>query len=171
MSEKVFTSTLKRFYSDLWYFHIPISQEAAVPFLDMNAKRVVCTLNEQESIHCALMPHGKGGWFININKEVRKRLMLEEGDEVSYTLKKDESKYGMPMPEEFEELLKLDDEGSRYFHALTPGKQRSLIFIVGKPKTSDTRIRKALAVVDYLKSTQGKLDYQELNEAMKRKRD
>jgi len=60
------------------------------------------------------------------------------------------------------ELLQIDDEGNKLFHELTPGKQRSLLFIIGKPKNSDTRLRKALMTIDYLKEANGKLDFKEL---------
>lgn len=42
------------------------------------------------------------------------------------------------MPEELEELLHQDEEGNRLFHALTPGKQRTLLYYIGAPKTADT---------------------------------
>ncbi|MBK8504974.1 MAG: hypothetical protein IPL46_23810 [Saprospiraceae bacterium] len=38
------------------------------------------------------------------------------------------------MPEELGELLQMDDKANDLFHALTAGKQRNLLFIVGKPK-------------------------------------
>ena len=92
---------------------------------------------------------------------------LKVGDKVKVTVKKDESEYGLPLPEELAELWAIDDEGKRVFHLLTKGKQRSLLHIVGKPKTSATRIKKAIIMNDYLKSTGGKLDYTELQEAFK----
>ena len=70
----------------------------------------------------------------------------------------------MPMPEELGELLLIDELGSQYFHALTPGKQRALIYQVAKPKREATRLRKAVGILDYLKSVRGKLDFKELNE-------
>jgi uncharacterized protein YdeI (YjbR/CyaY-like superfamily) len=67
------------------------------------------------------------------------------------------------MPEEMLELLQIDNDGNKIFPDLTPGKQRSLLFIIGKPKNSDTRLRKALITIDYLKSVNGKLDFKELH--------
>jgi bifunctional DNA-binding transcriptional regulator/antitoxin component of YhaV-PrlF toxin-antitoxin module len=167
---KTYQARLSRFNSDLWHFHIPVPDEAVTPFKDMKAKRVICTLNGTERFHCALMPDGNGGYFINLNKELRTKLDLEIGDEVSFYLEKDESKYGLPMPEEMEELLRQDEEFDRFFHALTPGKQRTLIFMAGKPKTSDTRLRKALAIMGHLKEMNGGLDFKKLNEHMKRRK-
>lgn len=144
-----------------------VPQEIAQSFLGGAGKRVVCRLNGKDPFQCALMPDGKGGHFININKERRKSLRLEIGDEVEVALEKDESKYGLPLPEELEALFEVDEEGRVFFHQLTAGKQRSLLHLIGKPKTSDTRLHKAIVVLDYLKSTRGRLDYKELHQALK----
>ncbi|MEM9920465.1 MAG: YdeI/OmpD-associated family protein [Bacteroidota bacterium] len=162
-----FTAVLDNFNSDLWGHHIRVPKPIAEAFIEGKNRRVLCILNDQFEIHCALMPDGKQGYFININKEIRTKLKLKVGSEIHAELKKDESEYGLPMPEELAELFRQDEEGSTLFHALSPGKQRSLLYIIGKPKSSNTRLRKALVVVDYLKSTGGKLDFKALNQAFK----
>lgn len=162
-----FQATLQNFNSSLWGHHIPVPRDIAQAFLNDSGKRVICQLNGMPPFHCALMPDGKGGHFININKERRKTLRLELGDEIEVVLEKDVSKYGLPLPEELEALFEVDEEGSTFFHQLTAGKQRSLLHLVGKPKTSDTRLHKAIVVLDYLKSTRGRLDYKELHQALK----
>ena len=63
------------------------------------------------------------------------------------------------MPDELLAAWEMDDDGYTVFHTLTKGKQRSLIHIIGKPKSSEIRIKKALVVLDYLKSVNGKLDF------------
>ena len=169
-----FTATLAQFDSDLWGFHITVPSEIAEQFIEGKNRRVICTLNDTLEFQCALMHHGDdlkaqtyGKYFININKENRKKLGLKIGSEVQVSLQKDESKYGMPMPEEMQELLYQDPEGDKLFHALTPGKQRSLLYIVGKPKRSETRLTKAIVVVEHLKSQGGKIDYKQLNQDFK----
>lgn len=162
-----FTAPLEKLESNVWYYHITVPDEVAQAFLGEKDRRVICTLNDEVEFHCALMPRGDGRYFININKETRKQLGLRLGTPVTARLRPDDSEYGLPMPEELGELLAIDEEGSRCFHALTPGKQRNLIYIVGSPKRSDTRLRKALVVVDYLKASGGKLDFKALNEAFK----
>ncbi|MCP3929925.1 MAG: DUF1905 domain-containing protein [Bacteroidetes bacterium] len=163
-----FTAILEKFDSNLWGHHMVVPNDIAQSFLNKGDRRVICTLNDTIEFQCALMPKGDGTYFININKELRKKLGIGIGSQVQVQLKKDDSKYGLPMPEELSELLKIDDEGNRFFHSLTPGKQRNLLHIIGSPKTSDTRLRKAIVVIDYLKSTSGKLNFKELNEAFKR---
>ena len=89
------------------------------------------------------------------------------GSEIEVILKPDESKYGIPLPEEMEELLKMDEEANHIFHTLTKGKQRSLLYIIGKPKNTDSRLNKAVLITRYLKLVNGKLDFKEMTEYLK----
>lgn len=161
-----FTSKLERFYSDLWHLHIMVPQAIAEQFTAKD-RRVVCTINGQETFQCALMPHQSGDYFININNERRKRLQITVGEPLTVQLEKDESEYGLPVPEEFQALIDMDEEGRTVFHSLTKGKQRSLLHIIGKPKRSETRLKKAIVAIDYLKAVDGKLDFKALNQAFK----
>lgn len=168
MSEITFTAILDKFDSNLWGHHILVPDIIANQFItEGNNRRVVCTLNNALEFQCALMPMGEGGFFININKKIRDSLKLKVGMQVQATLRKDESQYGLPMPEELEELLKMDEEGNSFFHALTPGKQRTLLYIAGNAKSSDKRISRAIAIVEHLKANQGKIDFKMLNQALK----
>jgi len=151
----------------LWNIHIPVPDAIANKFLSTGSKRVICTIDDELRFPCAIMPLGNGTHFIMLSKEKRKQLDLMIGTEISIILEKDNSEYGMPLPEEFEELLLMDDEANECFHKLTKGKQRSLLYLISKPKRSETRIKKAVVIAEYLKSTDGKLDFKELNQAFK----
>src|SRR5690606_36361574 len=106
-----------------WYY-LPVAAEHAEKFgFEGKSRRVVCTLNGTETIQCALMPM-EGAFFIIINKKIRTKLSIGSGDSVSVELVKDTSKYGLPMPEEFREVLDQDPDGDRLFHALPAGAQR-----------------------------------------------
>lgn len=110
---------------------------------------------------------GNGCYCIFLNKDDQKQLKLTFGDTIRTEIKEDTSKYGYPIAPEMEELLQQDSLGSEFFHALTMGKQRSLLHVVGKPKRSETRLNKAFVVLEYLKENQGQLDFKELNQAFK----
>jgi len=92
---------------------------------------------------------------------------LNIGDQVSMTVVGDESVYGMPLPEEFAVIWEIDQDAHTYFHALTPGKQRNLIYIVNKVKSLNIRARKATIIMEHLKINNGKLDFKMLNESLK----
>lgn len=122
------------------------------------------------TFHCGLMPQGNYH-FINVNKEIRKKLNWNVGETRLISLSADESQYGMDVCAEFLEVLDSDERFHHLFHTLTPGKQRNLIYIASKPKTSPTRIKKSLIIADYLKDSGGELDFKALNQAFKTKKD
>jgi uncharacterized protein YdeI (YjbR/CyaY-like superfamily) len=105
-----------------------------------------------------------------VNKKIRDQLGLKPGSPAQVSLRKDESEYGLPMPEELAEVLAQDEEGNRLFHALTPGKLRTLLYIVGHVKNTDARIGRAFIIVEHLKANNGKIKYRQLNEELKNMR-
>ena len=162
-----FITTLEQFDSNLWGHHIVVPAEFAEQLITgRNNRRVICRINDEVNTHSALMPSGNS-WFILINKKIREKLGLAIGKRVNIQLESDKTEYGMPMPEELSVLLDQDEEGSALFHRLTPGKQRSLIYIVSKVKNTNSRINKALAILHHLKEQHGKVDFKRLNETIK----
>jgi hypothetical protein len=162
-----FTTRIEEIYADIFYTGIVVPKYIAEQLINGKNRRVVCHIDDKIKFQGGLMPDGKGDYYITLSKEKRKQLDVAVGEEVKVRLEKDASKYGIPIPEEMKALLEMDDEGSQYFHSLTLGKQRSLLYIIAKPKNSDTRLRKALVIVDYLNATKGKLNFKELNLAFK----
>jgi len=150
-----------------WHF-LEVSKEIVAKFgFEGKSKRVVCSINGSDGFQCALMPSGDI-FYIIVNKKKRDALGIVAGDTVSVELVRDESKYGLPMPDELQEVLNQDPEGDRLFHALTAGKQRSLLYLIGKINDIDKRIHQALIVVDHLKENDGKIIGPKLNEELKR---
>ena len=168
---QTFDATLQKFNSNLWGHHIMVPEEIVSYFKAKKISRLNATLQDNVMFQCALMPSGQGEYFINVNKDIRKKANWRIGEKRTVILKADESKYGIAISEELEELLALDPEGSEIFHRLTPGKQRSLIYAVSSPKQSKTRLKKSVIMIDYLKSVDGKLDFKELNQAFKDRKD
>ena len=150
----------------MWGCFIDVPAVIAEPFIDGTNRRVRCTINKVHMFQCALMPN-KGKYFINIGKPIRNKFKLEVGQELEVSIEKDDSKYGFDLPEEFEAVLDQDVVFNKHFHALKPGMQRSLIYLVIKLKSSDKRIGKSLAIAEHLTEQDGKLDYKLLNEKFK----
>lgn len=162
-----FTSILTQFPSSpLWGWHFIVPAIIAKQFIQGKDRRVICTINDKVTLHCALMPN-KDSWFIMLNQQIQKKLQTPLNSEITVSLIKDESEYGMPMPEELREVLDQDPAADTYFHSLTAGKQRSLIYIISKVKNTDSRIRKSLAIADHITANRGSIDYKLLNEALK----
>lgn len=162
-----FTSRLAESTNRLWGCHFVVPDAIAQVFLANSGKRVVCTLNEVHQYQCALTPIGEGQWVILVNKALQKKLRLGVGSEVRASLCADTSEYGLPMPEELVEVLAQDALAKTLFEALTPGKQRTLLYIIGQPKQVDKRIERALAISNHLKSQKGKIDFKVLHHDLK----
>lgn len=167
MNKWHFRSEIKKFDDSLWSYHVIIPEDLVVLLSSDGHKRVICSVDGGELLSKALMPDGNGHYFLMFNKELVNKYALQIGKCVSIEIWKDTSKYGMPIPVEMEELLFQDPKGSDFFHQLTKGKQRSLIYIVDKPKSSELKLKKAMIILDYLKSSNGFLDYKKLNIALK----
>ena len=161
-----FSTTLQKFDSNLWGYHFPVPIAIANNFIEGNDRRVVCKINNAIQIQGALMPYSDG-YFLLINQDLIKRLQLSIGDNVNLEIEKDKSEFGLPMPDSFRTLLDQDSESAAFFNKLTPGKKRSLIYLVGKVKNIDSQLNKGLAIVDHLKTEKGILDFKKLNQLIK----
>jgi len=162
-----FTTKVINYDSEFNYTGISVPKVVLETFTLSNNKRTNCTINNSFTFPAALLPDGKDNFFITINKQRIKANKLKVGDNVLVKIEEDKSQYGMPLPEEMKELFEQDEEGSALFHQLTIGKQRSLIYLVLKIKSSQIRINKAIAILEYLKFSKGKLDYKAFNEFLK----
>jgi bifunctional DNA-binding transcriptional regulator/antitoxin component of YhaV-PrlF toxin-antitoxin module len=163
-----FTSTLERSDNKLWGAHFQVPKHVAKKLIDGESRRVVCRLNDSVEYQCALLPHGEGTFVITVNKRLRDTLKLNFGDDVEVVLRKDKSEYGLPMPEEMQELFRQDREGDKLFHGLTRGRQRTLLYIINSKKDPDKRIASAITIVDHLKTNEGKINYKKLFLELKR---
>lgn len=150
-----------------WHFLLVKGEIVAKLGFEGKFKRIVCTINGGEGFQCALLPWGEL-FYIIVNKKKRDAIGIVAGDMVNVLLVRDESKYGLPMPEEFEEVLRQDPEGDRMFHDLSEGKQRSILYQLSKPKDIDLRIHQALIIVEHLKENDGKIIDKVLYEELKR---
>ena len=114
--------------------------------------RLLCKINNNEPFPCATMPIGDGNGYIMLSKEKYKKLKLNNEEAFDIELTKDESEFGMPMPEELVEILNQDPEGKKRFIELAPGKQRNIIYYTGKIKNQQLRIERAWQFIGNLKN-------------------
>ena len=165
-----FTSVLTQHEHEFgWHFLTFDSKRVAgLRFEDRKSRRVVCTINGSHTFQCALLPWTKGGFCIVVNKKIRDKLSISDGDKVKVELVKDESKYGLPMPKELKEVLRQDREANKLFHSLTAGKQRTMLYYIAKSKDVDKRIHMSLILVEHLKNNDGKIVFPKLSDELKR---
>lgn len=157
-----FVSILERSTNRLWGSHFRVPNRIVKALVDGDSRRVVCILNRTVKYQSALRPVGGGVFVIPVNKSLRDSLGIAFGMEVQVTLTRDRSEYGLPMPGEFLAVLAQDPESERLFHALTRGKQRTLLHIVGSAKSTDKRIERGIVVANHLKANKGKINFRQL---------
>ena len=155
-------------YGGGWHFLVIEKPVVEKMKFEGKSKRILCSIRGGEPFQCALMPWGDI-FYIMVNKKRRTELGLEIGDIVDIEIEKDESKYGMTMPEEFKEVLNQDPEADKIFHSLTEGKMRSLMYFASTVKDIDKRIHACLVIMEHLKEhgkVVDKILYEELRRPM-----
>lgn len=162
-----FTAVLERSDNKLWGAHLRVPETVAALASGPKDRRVRCRLNGEAEYQCAMVPFGGGRYVLTVNKSLRERLGLAIGSSVRVSIRRDESEYGLPVPEELAELFRQDTTGRKLFHALTKGKQRTLLYIIGKPKDPDVRARHAVTILRHLQSNSGAINYRQLAAALK----
>jgi hypothetical protein len=130
------------------FIEVPI--EIANEFTEKSKVRVICNINDVFEFQCALMPQ-KGYFYIGMGKSIMKKAGVAKGEKIQVILQKDESEYGLLMPEVLQEILEQDEEANKAFHALTSGRQRSIIHLVSKAKRLDTQIKRAVIITENIK--------------------
>ena len=147
-----FESLLERFPDKGGYYYIIVPDDVAEQFVEgRKPVRMVCLLNGNTEFQCAIRPKGDGGFYINVATALRTKAKIRLGDKIQVKVWKDESTYGRDMPEELTELLAIDEEGNQLFHQLVPSHQRGIIHYVASSNVVQTRIDRAIKMIDRLK--------------------
>ena len=132
---------------------IEIPPAIAEEFLqEKNKVRMIITFDNGKKFHRALMRNKDGFCFMILGKTTLREAKKEAGFEEDIILELDKSEFGMPVPEEFEEVLRQDEEGRQKFLELKPGLKRSFLYYINSGKTVDTRINRSLKLIENLKN-------------------
>jgi uncharacterized protein YdeI (YjbR/CyaY-like superfamily) len=76
-----------------------------------------------------------------------KKAGLVNGSTIHLKLEIDDSKYGLPVPEEFNIVIEQDPEAYRRFELLSAGMQRYILAYVAGVKNPDKRIERAILLM------------------------
>lgn len=114
-------------------------------------QRVIINVNDVVEWQAGIVALGEGKGYITLSKARMKTLDKHLGDTLTFTLTKDTSAYGHEFPLELEEVLQQDPEAKQRFDALSPGKQRTIIYYILQVKNSDKRIERSLLFMHNLK--------------------
>lgn len=139
---------LQRFPGEEAFYYVEISEHYRTMLGIDRPVRVVGTL-QGEPFRLKLMKWDDI-WYIWVGKELRRKHNLGQGDLVDIQLTIDPSPDQVDQPIELALLLADETQAQATLLALTPGAQRSIAHYVGKPKREETRIQKALEVLNRL---------------------
>ena len=91
--------------------------------------------------------------YFAVGTPLRKACKIRPGEEVEVSFHIVDPNI-VDLPEELIEVLAQDEEGKREWQALKPGMQRSLAYYVNGVKNIDSRIRRAISLIEKLKNKQ-----------------
>lgn len=130
------------------YYYLLLEDEVLTHF--PLKSRVICKADGHLEFSAAVMALGEGKGYLMLNGKRLKALKKGEGDSVALELMADDSEYGMPMPEELQEILDQDEEIRTRFEGLTPGKKRTILHYIGMVKNPELRLEKAIKYMNNL---------------------
>lgn len=107
------------------------------------------TMNEAP-FSLAIQYRKNGPSFFMVSASLRRAAKIKVGDlvNVSFTIVDPDK---VELPEELEAVLEQDPEGATVWESFTPGVQRSLAHYVFSVKNVESRIKRALFLVDKAK--------------------
>jgi hypothetical protein len=155
-----FTATISRFEGSevFWTSIIIIPDKIYQEMILLSPnKRIICTLNNSLTFHCAMIPK-KTFHYIMLGRNKIKTLNLDINDTFLVEIIPDTSELGFEICEELEEVLFSDPEGNLLFEKLTSGRKRSFLVYLSKTKNSQLKIEKSFVFLEHLKRNKGRFD-------------
>lgn len=122
--------------------------QSIIKELPQSRVRVKGTMNSAP-FALAVQYRKSGNSFFIVSKPLRKAAGIREGDSVKVKFRIVSDK--VELPEELKAVLAQDDEGMRAWKKITPGHQRSLCHYINGVKNVDSRITRALFLVNKAK--------------------
>lgn len=141
-----YKTQLFQFNDGLKLHYIQVPEDVAFSMTDKFPFRIFCKMNDYE-FPAAIVKHGIDGLIIQMGKQTIKKAKVDLHNEIEVQLKRDNTDHGFDIPVEFEELLLQDEDGRLAWEKLTPGAQRSYLHYLNSCKSSDTKIKRSIAVL------------------------
>lgn len=133
------------------YHYLPLPQEVAAALLAGGTRRVIATLNGRE-ISRAVVSDGAGRHVLLTGAALLRQVGVTLGDVVHVALRPDPSPEAIELGEELIAALEEDEAAAARFYAMTPGRRRSLASYVTSARRAETRLKRALALAEKLRT-------------------
>jgi hypothetical protein len=147
-------------YLNYWFVEITPDILAQLPGRkekgDFN-QRLLITLDNKVQWQAGILALGEGSGLITVQKDRLKKIGKTLGDSVIVQLQKDESEFGVPVPEEIQEYWIQVPESKDRFDTLTPGMKRYILNHISTAKSPEKRLERThFLMSNLLLAPQGK---------------
>lgn len=146
-----FCAELVKEESGIGFHYIEFPHNVEKIFGKKGAVRVVIHING-ESFRRALIPQASGLHKIIIGGEIRKKTGIACGDQVEIMLHADPDPLPVQIPEELESVFEMEPDIRNAFEQLAPGMKRNICTWVSEGKKIETRVKRALEVLNRFQS-------------------
>ncbi|MCB0712823.1 MAG: YdeI/OmpD-associated family protein [Ignavibacteriae bacterium] len=146
-----FSTPLERLEDGMKHHVLVIPEEVADTFEKKKVKRVVVKIEGGE-YRRAIQGKKDGRRIVVLGQHILKECNLRVGEVVRVTIRGDDDPNYVDTGEELAEVLAQDDAARARWETFTVGMQRSLALYVTQAKRSDTRIKRALELVEKIRT-------------------
>jgi hypothetical protein len=149
--EYAFAAPLLRHADGMRQHYLPLPAEVADALAAAGVRRVVGTLNGHP-VSRGVQGRKDGERFLLLGQDLLREIGVTYGETVFAVLRPDPEPDRVELPQEFAAALAADPEAAARFHAMTPGRQRSLAYYAGSAKRPETRQARALELAHKLRT-------------------
>ena len=146
-----FPSPILKREGSMPYHYAPVPTDIAEALIECGSKRVLATVNGHTE-NRGIQNTADGEHYLVIGLAILKKMNARPGDVVIFSLQTDPNPDQIEIPEAFELVLQDEPEAANRFHAMTPGKKRSICMYVAQAKRSETKIKRSLEMATKLKT-------------------
>lgn len=146
-----FTSRIELLDDAAGYHCVPVPDEISDKLRDAKITRLLVTF-EKVALRRAIQGPHIGGRFVYIAKPTLQEIGKRLGQNIRVIIEPDPDPDFVEVCPEFEEALSQEPEAKDRWETFTPGKQRSLAHQVNSAKRSETRIKRAVDIVEKIRT-------------------
>lgn len=147
-----FRATLERLDNGLGWVVIRIPFDSVRAWGSRGQVRVKGTINGF-AFRTTLFPSGDGRHMLLVNKKMQKEGRTSAGDSAGFSLEPDREERTVESPPELLKAINQDRQLRRYFDGMSPSMRRELGKYAAKPKSPESRTRRAEQIAERLMTT------------------
>lgn len=151
MNDFSFRANLERLPNNLSYTALFLPYEIVAYLPEKGRVRVEGKINDITPFNLAILNLKEGPKYLMIGSQLRKEAKIKEGDLVQVSFQLVDAEL-LDIPEEFQEVLLLDEVAAFIFNSFTTGYKRSLMHYITSAKSIDTRIKRSLELTTKIKN-------------------